>query len=404
MYGTFASDDDVHRSRRSGLGYTGVRAAASFRARPHTNSAITWVLGGNDAVNQWKSWIRELARPVKPRAERRIPSGFIAWQTNNPVAKPSTVRDMSSAGLFLLTEERWPIDELIPLTIEVESLLENNAEERIRIQARVARHDEDGIGLSFVLPDGLDPDLWEVLIRNAALLADPKDLSFNLRLLRTALFLYRLCHAEASETLQLFGGELDEARSRSRIAMLIVFGAEELLASEPDADKMRAHPQIVASILKYGSWAQDDLTRQLWTGLLATSCHVNAIDKSSRVFIDLLVNVTPVQGLILVNACKKALELMTETGDLPAARIIFTPEEMIRLTGIYDPIMNGVEISYLFDAGLIEKVFDFSSYIPKEKFDVTPSRLGLELYKRCRADRIEPHAPPDEPESTQPSL
>ncbi|MGD1061908.1 MAG: hypothetical protein ABR860_01495 [Terracidiphilus sp.] len=354
------------------------------------------------AVNQWKSWIRRLGHPEKPRAERRIPSGFIAWQTNNPASKPSAIKNISSAGLYLLTEERWPVDELIPLTIALEGLPENSADDRIPVQARVARHGEDGIGLLFVLPDGLDRALWEVLVRNAVLLTDPKDLSYTLRLLRTTLFLYRLCHQEAHEALQLFSGELDEPRTR--IAMQIVFGAEKLLASEPGADKMRAHPQIVAGILKYGSWAHDDLTRQLWIGLLATSCHVDAIDESSHAFVDLLVNVTPTQGLILVTACKKVMERRPETGDLPSARVIYTPEEMIRLTGIYDPTRIAVEISYLFNAGLIERVFDFTSYVSTESFDITPSRLGLELYERCKAHRIQPHSLLDESESAQPSL
>jgi len=353
-------------------------------------------------MNQWKSWIQRLGHPEKPRAERRIPSGFLAWQTNNPASKPSTIKDISSTGLYLLTEERWPVGELVPLAIEVEGWLENSAEERIAVQARVARHGEDGIGLSLVLPAGLDADLWEVLVRNAVVLTDPKALLYTFRLLRTTLFLYRLCHAEASEPLQLFGGELDEPRSE--IAMEIARGAEKLLASEPGADKMRAHPQTIASLLKFGSWAHDDLTKQLWIGLFATSCHVNAIDESSNAFIDLLVNVTPTQGLILVTACKKALERMTESDDLPSERVVYTPEEMIRLTGIYDLTRLGVEISYLYNAGLIEKVFDFTSYLPKDSFDITPSRLGLELYKRCQAHRIQLHAPPDKAEGAQPLL
>jgi hypothetical protein len=61
---------------------------------------------------------------------------------------------------------------------------------------------------------------------------------------------------------------------------------------------------------------------------------------------------------------------------------------MTQLTGIYDPARIAVETAYLFNPGLIEKVFDFTSYLPTEKFDITPSRLGLELYKRCKGERI----------------
>jgi len=337
-----------------------------------------------------------------PRAERRTPLGLTASQTGNPASQPSTIKDISSTGLFLLTQERWPVDELIPLTIELEALPDSRAENRIPVQARVARHDEDGVGLAFVLPAGLDRDLWDVLIDNAVILTDPTALLYTLRLLRTALFLCRLCHEQAHEALQLFGGELD--KPRTEIATEIALGAEKLLASEPGADTMRAQPQILANILQYGSWAQDDLTRQLWTGLFVTSCHVNAADESSHDIVDLLVSVTPVQGLILITACKKVMETSKAIGDLPLPRIIYPTQEMARLTGIYDPIRLGVEITRLFDAGLIEKAYVYTSYAPVESFDITPSRLGLKLYEHCKADRIEPHSPLEEPESAQPSL
>jgi PilZ domain len=347
--------------------------------------------------NQWKSWIRRLGYPEKPRAERRIPLGFVAWQANNPASNRSTVKDISSTGLYLHTKERWPVGELIPLAMEVEGWLEKGAGQQIAVQALVVRTDEDGVGLSFVLPAGLDPDLWEVLVKNSAVLTDPKDLAYSLKMMRTTLFLYRLCHAEANEAIQLLGGELDEPRTE--IALEIALSAEKLLASETDADKMRAHPGIVAGIFKYGSWLNDDLTKQLWTGLLATCCHVDEVDESGSVFVDLLVNVRPIQGLILVTACNKAMDLMADSDDLPSARIIFTPEEMTRLTGMYELARIAVETAYLFNSGLIDKVFDFTSYLPTEKFDITPSRLGLELYKRCKAERIVAPPPLDKSEA-----
>jgi hypothetical protein len=349
------------------------------------------------AVTQWKSWIRRLGHPEKPRAERRTPLGLAAWQTSNP-AQPSTIKDISSTGFYLLTKERWPVDDLIPLTIELEILPENRAEDRIPVQARVVRHGEDGIGLSFVLPAGLDPDLWDVLLDNATTLTDPKALAYTFRFLRTSLFLCRLCHEGANQAVQLLGGELD--KPRTEVAMEIALSAEKLLASEPDADKMRAHPQIVANILQYGSWANNDLTKQLWIGLFVTSCHANAIDESSRDIFDLLVTVSPVQGLILVTACKR----MTESGNVSSARVIYTTQEMSRLTSIYDPVRLGVEITRLFDAGLIEKEFIYTSYAPAERFDLTPTRLGLKLYERCKAHRIEPRSPLEESPSTQPAL
>jgi hypothetical protein len=349
------------------------------------------------ATNQWKSWIRRIGHPDKPRAERRIPLGFVAWHANSPASKRSTVADISSSGLYLHTEERWPVGEVIPLAIAVEGWLEKGAQQQIAVQALVVRTDKDGVGLSFVLPAGFDPELWKVLVTDSAVLTDPKDLAYALKMMRTALFLYRLCQAGANEAILLLGEELDEPRTEN--ALEIALSAEKLLASETHADKMRAHPGIVASLLKYGSWAQGDLTKQLWIGLLASCCNADAIDESGSVFVDLLVNMTPTQSLILITACKKVIDLMADSDAPPSVRIIYTPEEMTRLTGIYDPARTAVETAYLFNSGLIEKVFDFTSYLPTENFDITPSHLGLELYKRCKGERIVAQPPLDRSEA-----
>jgi hypothetical protein len=353
-------------------------------------------------MSQWKSWIQKLGHPEKPRAERRIPSDLVAMQTGNPASQPSIIKNISSSGLYLLTKERWPVDQLIPLTIQMQDLPENRpesrADERIQMPTRVARHGEDGMGLAFLLPDGVDRELWEVLIRNAVLLTEPKDITYTLRLIRTSLFLYRLCHKEAHAALQVIGSELVEPRPT--IAMQIAYEAEKLVASEPDADKMRAHPQIVADILKYGSSAEDDLVKQLWINIFAASCHANNIDESNRAIVDVLVSVRPMHALILLAACKKAIESAPKPGDVPATsadapapRIIYTKEEITRLTRISNPVRLGGEISALFSAKLIEETFVYSNYISNGTLDLTPTRKGLELYERCNADRIQPNSP-----------
>jgi hypothetical protein len=351
--------------------------------------------------NEWKTWIKRLGYNDAPRAERRIPSGFAARRRDDPASKPATIRDISSTGLHLLTDERWPIGELIPLTMEVERLARNYSEPQIPVQARVARHTVDGIGLAFVLPDGLDPNLWDILLRNAVVLTHPKEILHTLRVLRTTLFLCRLCHAQAHEAIMLLGGELDEARTER--AMEIAHGAENLLALEPDADRMRAHPPLVASILREGSWA-DAFTKQLWSGLLVTSCTLEGTDESNTAFVELLGNITHYQSRIFLAACAKASELKSGSGYLPPARVILTPEEMIRVTGMYDLSRIAMYVAYLFNSGIIQNVFDFTSYIPTESFDITPSREALELFERCKGRCIKLDSPLDISESVHPLL
>jgi hypothetical protein len=342
--------------------------------------------------NEWKSWLRKLGNVQKPRAIRRVPSGFAARRRNDPAAKPATIRNISTSGLHLWTEERWPLGELVPLTVEVERLSEGPPEPQFAMQARVVRHAKDGMGLSFVLPQGLDESLWDGLLKRAIFQTDTDVILHSLRMIRTVLFLSRLCHAEARDAIRLLGGEMDPPRTEK--AMEIAHGAEKLLDAEPDADRKRANPQLVAKIIKHGSWA-DDFTKQLWAGLLATSCTVDGADSSSNDFVDLLVNVTHHQSRIFIHACLKALELMPGNEYPPMTRIILSPEAMIQITGMYDVPRIATDVAYLFNFGILDKVFDFTSYLPMESFDLTPSRLGLELFKRCNGHLVNRDLPFD---------
>jgi hypothetical protein len=333
-------------------------------------------------VSQWKRRLRRLGYPDTPRAERRFPSGFAARRGNNPASTPAAIRNISTTGLCLTTLERWPISELAALTIQLEGAPTGGSEAEFPIQALVVRHGEDGIGLTFVLPPGLSPVLWEILIEKAATLTNQLGVQFMFKMLRTVLFLCRICGAEADQAIQLLGGELDE--SRTETALHIAIGAEQILASEAGGASLHAHPEHVAHLIKFGSWAIGSLTKQLWAGLLATSCTPEGTDDSNRQFVDLLVNVTPTQALIFVVACNKAMAVMSEAEDRPSSRILFTPEEMKLLTGKTDLTRVATDIAYLFHSGLVDRNFDFTSYIPTENFDITPARLGIDFYRNCQ--------------------
>ena len=333
-------------------------------------------------TNDWKRRLRKLGYPQQPRPERRTPTGLTAKYGGVSAPKLGRIKQISLTGLYLLTEERWPVGEVISMTLQREGPPESLSALQIDVQARVASHGEDGVGLGFVLPTGLDSDLWEVLVKNADTQKETEHTLFVFRLVRTVLFLCRLCPSGAQEAIHLLGGELDGFRTLSAIE--IALKAEKLLAGEPDAGSMHAHPQIVASILRDGSWSNDDLTQQLWAGLLASSCTVEGTDESNRDFVELLVQVTATQARILVAGCRKAKELTLGIEGEPLKEIIITPDEMIQITGNYDLYRNATDVAYLFNFGLLKKVFDFTTYLPKDSFNITPSSLGLGLFKNCR--------------------
>ncbi len=341
-------------------------------------------------LSDLKQELRKLGKSQRPRAERQTATGLAACYGLDPTFTPAAIKDISSTGIYLRTEKRLPTGELITLLLQELGEPENSAELHISVQARIARQGEDGLGLSFVLPTGMHPELWAFFMRNIVTLKDQSQVAELFRTLRTVFFLCRLCQAEAEQAIRLVLGELPEDRAATLVK--IALGAENLLAAEPHAENMRAHPKLVANILSDGSWVPDEVVVQLWTGLLATSCSVEAPDDSNQILADLLDHLTPVQAKIFVHACERALGSAPGPEQSHPGPVILSPREMIDLTGIHDHFRNATDLAYLFNLGLVQKVFDFTSYHDVESFDITPASLGLELYKRCHGcrEKLEP--------------
>ena len=332
-------------------------------------------------ATDWRRRLRKLGYPERPRAERRDPSGLVGAYRFELTHKQGRIKQISTTGLYLITADRWPIGELIPLAMHREESLEKLPEFQINVQVRVASHGTDGVGMGFVLPEKMDPSLWEFLVKNADAEVQTEHISLLFRMVRAVLFLCRLCPSGAEEAIGLLGKKLDESRTSN--ALDIALEAEKRVDLSPDAGLIRCHPDTVATILREGSWSNDELMRMLWAGLLVSSC-AEGTEESNRECVELLVQLTPAQARILAAGCTRAKELAVGTESASPCQIVVTPEQMIQISGIYDLYRNATDVSYLHNFGLIEKVFDFTTYLPKDGFNITPSKLGLELFGRCQ--------------------
>jgi hypothetical protein len=331
-----------------------------------------------------------LSEPEQPRAERWPATGLSALYGIDSASKPAGIKDVSASGVYLLTDERFPANQIVSLILRLKSEQPDNSELQISVQTRAAWQGEDGVALEFVLPPGMNPDLCAALVHDIVSLSDRDQVADVFRHLRTVLFLYRLCESQADEAILLLDGRLDTDRTATLFK--IAFDGENLLASKPDASRMRAHPKLLANILREGSWAPDEVTLKLWVGLLASSCSVDAPDDSNQIFVDLLVHITPTEGKILLYACERALSSTPGLENSASAPIVISAQEMVHLTGVHDLGRNATDLAYLFNLGLVENLFDFTSYRDIENFDITPSRLGLELYSHCHgpSQKIDP--------------
>ena len=343
------------------------------------------------ALKNLKRALEKFGGVEQPRAERWPAPGVEAHYDLDVSPRTAGIKDISATGICLITQDRLPVGNLIDLTLLKAGEPGDNSDLQFTIPARVVAHEQeegDGIALEFILPSALHSDLWEVLVRNLVVLTDPIQVAETYRIIHTLLFMCRISPSEAEEAIVLLGGELDTVRTAALFE--IALAAERLLAAEPDCDRLRIHPKLLANILREGSWAADELTMLLWAGLLVSSCSVDAPDDSNQVFVDLLVHLTPIEAKIFVLACERAAASAPGPGDSASVTVALSPHEMVELTGFHDLTRAATDVAYLFNLGLARNLFDFTSYREVESFDITPSTLGLELYKRCHGLRQKP--------------
>lgn len=98
-----------------------------------------------------KSWLEGLWSDERRRADRRKALPLVAYYWDGGTPTPHRVRDISSSGMFLLTEYRWYPDTVFAITLTRTDRNEEDPHRSIRLAARMVRPEASGVGLEFVL-------------------------------------------------------------------------------------------------------------------------------------------------------------------------------------------------------------------------------------------------------------
>ena len=116
--------------------------------RPKTAETATRPNGGG------RNWLSRLlwGDPPEPRrGTREAKSWIVAYFFTGGPPVAHEIRDMSSTGLYVLTQERWYPGTVVRMTVT--DRCDPNADHSLTLNGRVVRWGDDGVGLEFVLQD-----------------------------------------------------------------------------------------------------------------------------------------------------------------------------------------------------------------------------------------------------------
>ena len=102
--------------------------------------------------------------PVDKRKSPRKPApGLFAffWTGGPPLAH--SIRDISATGLYVVSEERWYPGTLVRMTLATAESGAQSETDSVTVLARAVRDGNDGVGLEFVRPSGLDERTAQLL-------------------------------------------------------------------------------------------------------------------------------------------------------------------------------------------------------------------------------------------------
>jgi len=127
--------------------------AISLSGKQAEAHEISLIEPGIRSVRPPQNWLQRWWSPDPRRAPRERAPGLAAYYWNGAAPKAHSVKDISSTGLYVVTEERWYPGTLILMTLQKTNVGEEIAERSISVLSRAVRWGNDGVGLQFVLSD-----------------------------------------------------------------------------------------------------------------------------------------------------------------------------------------------------------------------------------------------------------
>lgn len=336
------------------------------------------------AIGRFLRWLYPEVYKEERRGSVRWPAaGLVAYHIRGESMRKLDVRNISSTGIYVLTGDRWKRGDTVLLSLQKNGMPEQRVEHRVEIEADAVRFGRDGIGLTFALPAGMSLDLWERAIQGKATEGGADYIIKEFRLARAMGFLRRVCPPAVGHVQMMLEKEFSNVRVANAIKILLK--TENLMAQDPGAEHLVAHPEVVVRILELGSWVDVDWIEDIWAGLLATACTPDGQDRSNLPFVEMLSQFAPIHLRILGIASAKVSRAENGLGlgdpEFCTAGELGKAMDLSNLTKILRTI------SELSEYGLLQKAIrsPSSPHDASAKTAVTP--LGLQMFARCHGLR-----------------
>lgn len=332
-------------------------------------------------MSSFANFIAKLMQ-VERRKDRRAPArGVEAFYKVSSEDELVRIKDISPTGIYLVTQERWPIESDVSVILRRKGLFGKGKSSEAQMKARVTRWGEDGVGLTFV-PSSITPSEWMKLLERASTTLWHHDIIRCFRSASAIAFLARICSEAHQEILLMFGDGLYHERAQRVIDIAIE--AASLLPEGTNLDQIHLAPSLLLRIVESCSLSDANEILTFWSGLLASSCLTRDNLDTSMVFIDILSQLNPMQLRTFRAGCDAAVKKRWPGAmDSAPMQIFCTQEEIRKIAGIRNLSHIERDLQHLHSLGLLKETQKARLFGEIEQANITPTPFAMQLYSRC---------------------
>jgi hypothetical protein len=113
-------------------------------------------------------WLQRFKSGERRKAERVADPRLVAYYWDGDKPKGHEVRDISAAGLYLLTEDHWYPRTLVRLTLQAAMGTNGTHENSITVETMVVRQDRTGVAFRFLPQEERSAGTSETRLTNGA--------------------------------------------------------------------------------------------------------------------------------------------------------------------------------------------------------------------------------------------
>lgn len=112
-----------------------------------------------------KTWLPPGLTSDRRGAFRKRWPRLVAFDDRGEALTVHGVRDISATGMYLMTEERWPLGSEVRMSLQRTDGFDDQAANPITVQLRVSRWGNDGVGLEFIQQDAEQSAMLAMQVR-----------------------------------------------------------------------------------------------------------------------------------------------------------------------------------------------------------------------------------------------